>query len=419
MDSVPLLGAMTILIGFSAFFSASEAALFSLRAADRNALRGSSRRSSRLAAQLLEDPDRLLTAVLFWNLLVNIVYFALASLTGFKLDVSGVGKSTLLVFTVGILLAIIFLSEMMPKSFAVMKARRLSTFVSIPLSLAVRAVDPLMPALRVINLLSRRLIWPSFKEESYLDVNDLARAIELSTDRVELNVHERGLLRNVVSLSDLRADECMRPRSQLMTFRPPVIWDRLRLKLPPSGYLLVTESDSDEIVSAVELRSLSEIKSDHLEYHAKAVLYVPWCATVADILQRLESRERDVAVVVNELGDTIGVLTRKDILDVVFTDRTSRSERLLKREPIHPIGESLWQVTGMTNLRVLEEFFEIDLPETQAITVAGVMQENLQRLPEVGDECEWGSFHFEVVELPPDDQIVVNLSRVDQMEDDS
>ena len=51
--------------------------------------------------------------------------------------------------------------------------------------------------------------------------------------------------------------------------------------------------------------------------------------------------------------------------------------------------------------------------------MAGIMQENLQRLPEVGDECEWGSFHFEVVELPPGDQIVVNLSRVDQMEDDS
>ena len=91
MDSVPLLGAMAILIGFSAFFSASEAALFSLRAADRNALRGSSRRAQRMAAQLLEDPDRLLTAVLFWNLLVNIIYFALVLMIGFKLVASGIG----------------------------------------------------------------------------------------------------------------------------------------------------------------------------------------------------------------------------------------------------------------------------------------------------------------------------------------
>lgn len=172
MESAPLLVAMAVLIGLSAFFSASEAALFSLRLPERTSLKDGNR-AQRLAADLLADPDRLLTAVLFWNLLVNIVYFALASLMGFRLDAAGIGKSTLLAFTFGALLSMIFLSEMMPKSFAVLKARELAALVSVPLSVAVRIVDPLMPTLRVINLLSRRLIWPTFQSEPYLEVTDL------------------------------------------------------------------------------------------------------------------------------------------------------------------------------------------------------------------------------------------------------
>ncbi|MCP4191223.1 MAG: DUF21 domain-containing protein [Planctomycetaceae bacterium] len=415
LESAPLLLAMTVLIGLSAFFSASEAALFSLRAPERQSLKNGNR-AQRLAAELLEDSDRLLTAVLFWNLLVNIVYFALASLVGFRLDKAGLGKSALLMFTISALLSMIFLSEMLPKSLAVLKARVISALFSVPLSAAVKFVDPLMPTLRVVNLLSRRLIWPTFKPEPYLEVTDLARAIEISTDNAELIEQERNVLRNVVSLSDLRADECMRPRSLLVTFRPPVSLESVRKKLPPSGYLFITEMDSDEIVSALELRTMFEIHEEHLERYAQPAIYIPWCTTVADVLQRMETSQCDVAVIVNELGETIGAMTRRDILDVAFTTRSSRSERILKRQPIEAISEDLWQVSGLTNLRALEEFFEVELPDTSFVTVAGVVQESLQRMPETGDQCDWGPFALKVVQIQGDGQMTVELTRVDEQE---
>ncbi len=354
---------MAVLVGFSAFFSASEAALFSLRAPDRAALRRGNRRQ-RTAYQLLSDPDRLLSAVLFWNLLVNIVYFSLASRVGLLLrQRSDTSTTVVFGFTFGSLLTIIFLSEMLPKSLAVLKARSLASIASLPLSVAVRAVDPLMPSLRLINLLSRRLLWPSFQPEPYLDVTDLERAIELSTTDAQLIDQERSVLRSVVSLSDVRVDECMRPRPQLVTFRPPVCWLDVQAQPPPSGYLLVTEADGEDIASALELQNLVEIPDLHLEYHAEPVIYVPWCATVADVVQQMDTKEREVVAVVNELGETIGVLTCKDLLDVLFTNRSSRSERILNRLPIQVLGEGLWQATGMTNLRVLEDYFQLTLPD--------------------------------------------------------
>ena len=140
---------MLVLIGLSAFFSASEAALFSLRAIDRREMKESSRSTERLASVLLRTPDRLLTAVLFWNLTTNILYFTLADLTSLRLLHKNNGNNAIAVAIPFVsLLLIIFFSEMLPKSLAVLRARRISAWVSSPLSVAISMVDPIMPYLR-------------------------------------------------------------------------------------------------------------------------------------------------------------------------------------------------------------------------------------------------------------------------------
>jgi Mg2+/Co2+ transporter CorB len=418
-ELAPLLVAMLILVACSAFFSASEAALFSLRASERNRLKSGSK-SQQLAFQLLQDPDRLLSAVLFCNLVVNIAYFALTSLVGLRLQRHASRGTTLFAtFTIGSLLVIIFFSEMLPKTLAVLKAGRLSAWVSWPLSFAVRAVDPLLPGLRIVNLLSRRLIWPTFHPETYLQVTDLERAIELSTSDAQLLDQERAVLRNLVSLSDLRVDECMRPRSQLLMRRPPVSWEDIREEYPRQTALYVTEPDSDEIVATVDLKQMYHCPEQNLEHYAERVLYAPWCATVADVLQMMEDKDRAAVAVVNELGETIGVVLHGDVLDVVFTSRPSRSERLLNREPLLPLAAGEWQATGLTNLRALEQHFRITLPDTASVTVAGVIQECLQRLPVVGDRCVWGPFVLEVTESPSEGPLIVRLRWATQQPEDS
>ena len=221
LDNLPWLIAMVALIGCSGFFSASEAALFYLRREDRRALAVGSR-AQRVAERLLHDPERLLSAVLFWNLVTNIAYFSIAAIVGIRLELhSPVGQAAGAVFATAALLTIVFCSEMVPKSIAVLSARRLAGLVGIPLAAAVRAVDPVMPMLRSVSDVSRRIIWPSLQPEPYLELADLERAIELSHD-TEIMEQERSVLRNIVALSDIRVEEWMRPRRQLRTFKPPV-----------------------------------------------------------------------------------------------------------------------------------------------------------------------------------------------------
>jgi len=402
---------MIALIGCSAFFSASEAALFCLRATDRKQLAAGSP-AQRLADRLLQDPDRLLSAVLFWNLVINIVYFAMASIVALQLDRSGPVSQYLVVgFSTTAVLLLVFLSEMLPKSLAVLRPGWLAASLSLPLSMAVRLVDPVMPALRTVMLLSQRLVWPGFDVEAYLEIGDLERAIEMSRRDAALMEQERKVLTRIVSLSDVKVQEWMRPRKQFVLFRPPVQPADLGGQVPASGYVLVTDKNGDDVVSAFDLRAHGGELPDRIDDHALDVSCVPWCATVAETLQKQQEEQTDVAVIVNEFGETIGVLSRWDILEAVFSDLPGRSERLLHQDAIEEVEPGVWLVTGITNLSRLSARFDIKLPRARSVTLRGLLQQELERLPMPGDRVKWGPFELEVVS-PAADKPQVLLVRI-------
>ena len=401
----PGLAAMGVLLFCSAFFSSSEAAFFYLKRSDRRRLAGGGR-SSRVAAGLLADSDRLLTAVLFWNLAINLTYFTIASIISLRLKGDGhIGEAGGL--ALGSLLAVILFSEMFPKSLAVLGPRRLATLFALPLAASVRLLAPVIPVFRMANLLSRRLLWPQFQSEPYLRLGDLERAVQLSTSDAALLEQEQAVLQSIVLLSEIRADELMRPRTQFLSFRPPVSLSDLEGRLPPSGYLLVTEPDSDEVAAAIPLKNLWTVPTERLENHAQPVVYVPWCTTVAETLEAMHRDKWQVAAVINEFGETIGILTFDDVLDTIFSPASSRSERLLDKASIRLLSPGTWQATGMTSLRRLARHFSVQLPPHKSLTVAGIIQEELERLPATGDECRWGPFHFKVIDVSDAGQLLV------------
>ncbi len=403
---------MAVLLCFSAFFSGSEAALFYMNRLDCDAFR-SGNRAQRVAVALLDNPDRLLTAVLFWNLVINVLYFAIASLSSLKLEREGrLAEAGGL--TVGALLAIVFLGEMLPKNLAVLRTRFFAALLAIPLAAMVRVLDPIIPMLRLANLLSRRLLWPSFRPEPYLELSDLERAVDMSTTDAALIEQEKTVLQSIVSLSDISVEELMRPRTKLMTFRPPVKLSDVQGQFPPSGYILVTEPDSDEIAGSVALADLINEPTGALV--SERVAYVPWSTTAAMALSELRRTDRRVVVVVNEFGETIGVLTMEDMLDTIFAESPSRSARLLNREPIREVSPGCWHVTGMTRLRRLARHFGLGEIDSKSVTLAGAVSEALEHVPAEGDQCVVGPFRVQVLAVPERGQMLAEIRILPGME---
>jgi CBS domain containing-hemolysin-like protein len=405
---------MLVLLLLSAFFSGSEAAFFSLTLTQRRTLlRGSS--SARLAHQLVGRSERLLMGILFWNLAVNLTYFSLVSRAALSLPVAT--HASLLTITG--LVSIIIFGEFLPKSLAVLTPLVVVKIVAWPLSVAIRLLDGFLPVIKLVNEASRRLLWPGLKPENYLEQADLERAIELSTDDAQLAEQERQVLRNVIQLSEISVEEWMRPRTQYRSFVPPLTMEQLGGEKTASGYMLVTNQSGREVTSAIRLSSILPDDIDDLAAKKKPLVVIPWCATIAEALKRLRHAKRRVAVVVNEYGETIGILTWEDIFEAILHSEDSLSHRELVRAEVRLESPGVWLASGMTKLRRLERLMGRRLDVGRNLTVGGVVQEQLHRLPELGDVCSLEDLLLEVVQVGEMGQIMVRISQAPTMSAES
>ncbi len=400
---------MLVLMLLSGFFSGSEAAFFSLTLSQRREL-GKGTRVARAAQLLLDRSERLLMGVLFWNLAINVSYFSLVSRAALHLQSLSGGPQAATLLTIMALVVIIVFGEFLPKSLAVLNPLPIVKLVAFPLSLAIRLLDGVLPVIKFVNETSRRLLWPGLKPEKYLESADLDRAIELSTDDAQLVEQERQVLRNVIQLSEIRVEEWMRPRTQYSSFVPPLRIDQLNGQKTASGYMLVTNASGSEVVSAIHLNSLLPSEIDDLTAKKKSLIVIPWCASIAEALKRLRRAKRRVAVVVNEYGETIGILTWEDIFEAILHSEDSKSLRELARAEVHLESPGVWIATGMTKLRRLERLMGRRLDVSRSLTVGGVVQEQLHRLPEKGDICELEDLLLEVVEAGHRGEILVRIS---------
>lgn len=407
---VPGVIAMVALICGSAFFSGSETALFYLTHDELRGFRVGTKRQ-RSVATLLSDPERLLTAILFWNLLINLCYFAVSIVVAQKLATHG-HRAAAGVFALVGLVAIIVFGEVLPKSTAVVFHRRLSTLVIWPLSSAVRVLDPVIPFLQHVSRSIRRAFWPHVKREAYLDADDLERAVEVSPSG-QLNAIERDVLHNVLDLSEIPVEEVMRPRGTFVTRIAPVHLADLNHEVPPSNYLMIIDGRESNVEKAVPLSRFSVIPEKDLQLAAEEVVHVPWCANLAVTLQMLRDNFASVASVVNEYGETIGVVTYEDIIDTILMPQPSRTRRLLKREPVLEVAPGKYHVDGLTTLRYLSARLQIefDSEEESQSTVAGLFHEQLKRLPANGDSFEWRGFDLKVIDVSDKGTIRVMVSR--------
>jgi len=388
----PWLAGMGVLVLFSAVFSGSEAALFSLDHSSREKLR-SCGVSGRKADALLEHPEELLSTILFWNLLINMTYFAIAAIVGDQLSADqNLGSSTAVVFTISSLLVIIFFSEMLPKSLAVISPVNVAMTVGVPLGFAFHLVKPLLPLVTASNQLASRLIWPSFEPEEEISLGDIERAIELGTDDAALIRRERAALRGLVEISETRVTEIMQPRNRLWLSE-----DVANVQLQDVGHrthLMLSNQAGDMIVAALAVKSLRPSQFDRLGDYLESVIYVPWSAYVSQALEGLQESNRSVAVVVNEFGELAGALTKDEILRFVMMTRDD--EEVEVAWSIQEISEGVFRALGSVSVRSLAKRLEISVDEEGVTTLSGLVQRQQGRFPREGDQAILGDYQLRI-----------------------
>ncbi len=379
---------MPLLLLASAFFSASETALFSLIDAER-------RRASAKVTRLLADPQALLVTVLLGNLAVNVLFFSFAAdiLPGTK------AHETVLVAVAALLVLVLF-GELLPKAVALQAREGIARFAAGPLLLLVGLLGPLRRVLqRALDLILRAL-GDAAREESGVSADTLAEVLEHSARTGLIDVREADLLAEVVELEGIRVAEILTPRVDMIALDlsdrdEERRWFQVARALSKRlTWMPVLRGGADEVVGLVRLRDVLARPEASLESLVQPVVFVPAIASVLDLLRTLRAAQSAEAVVVDEYGGTAGIVTIENVFEEIVGDLRVEGER--EAHAVTSLGEGRFRVSGELSIRDWNEQFGREVVPAGFETVGGLVAALLGRIPREGDAVLSGGLSITV-----------------------
>jgi len=380
----------------SAFFSASETALFSLPWEEVRGMVGA--RGSRGAiADLLARPKRLLTTVLFGNMVVNVVFFSVSFLLIVRYG-GRLGPGAKAALGIGSLLFVIAFCELLPKNIAVSFAHPVSRMAAVPLTVFQRVCSPFIFALEKITDRMSVLLGRHLHPEPFIRAEELGMLINLSEREGVLDADLSGMIAAVVKLSQTTLREVMVPRVEIVCFNiadPP---DSLRRLFQDSKHTLIPvyEDRVDNMLGVIHAKDfLFHPEGADLRKIVSPIPFFPETATVEHVLRQLRERHTRMGFVVDEYGGVEGLITVEDILEEIVGEITDEFD--VEQAPaVERIGERRFRLRGDLSVREWHEAFEMQMPELPVDTIGGLVMILLDRIPAVGDRVRYRNLELTV-----------------------
>jgi len=404
VDEIPLgalIGALIFLVFLSAFFSAAEIGLVTLNRYRLRHQAESGHRGARIAAKLLERPDRLIGVILLGSNSINALFSALTTVTVIR--VWGEKESAIGIATVIITLVVLILTDLAPKTLAALRPER----IAYPSAFVLRPLLKLSyPVVWIINGLANGLL-------RLFGVKVHGRAAEaLSAEELKTLVMEAGVLMPethqdmllaILELEKVTVDDVMVPRGEIEGVDLDADWDEIASKLGTSRYtrLPVYRGNLDNVVGVVHLRKVMRLLHSGSFNRASFVpliiepYFVPQGTPLSTALLNFRASKRRSALVVTEYGDILGLVTLEEILEEIVGDFTTPGMTLA--EEIQPQADGGFLVHGSVTLRDLNRRLDWDLPTTGPKTLNGLITEYLETLPEAGTSLMLDGYQVDVV----------------------
>ena len=391
MDDIPLsllFGSLFVLLLCSAFFSGSETALMAINRYRVLHLAREGNRGAILAQKLLEHPDRLIGLILLGNNFVNI----LASMISGFAFVRLFGEYGPLVATVVLTAVVLIFAEVAPKTLAAFKPERVAMPASYILYPMLRT---LYPVVRVINMaagLVLRMVGYKRSEntDQALSQAELRTLLEEGGGLIP-DGHRRMLI-NILALEEARVEDIMVPRSEISGIDMDDSAEEITATLAafPYSRALVYRGNVSQVLGTLNLRELVNLrqasKIDHalIEKHLRKPYFIPDSTRLPQQLLLFQRQQRRMALVVDEYGDLVGLITVADILEEIVGDFTTTPGEDTRR--IHHETNGDVMVDGRIPVHSLNRRLEWDLPTDSARTFSGLIVSTLEDLPTEGTE---------------------------------
>lgn len=400
--------AMAICIAFSAYFSASETAFSSLNRARMKAMAEQGDKRAERALALAEQYDRLLSTLLIGN---NIVNIAAASI-GTVMFVRYYGDLGATISTVVITIVVLIFGEISPKSLAKDSPERFA-MLSAPL------LRILMWVLAPLNFLFsqwKKLLTVIFrvKDDRRLTQQELLVLVDEVEQEGGIDRDEGELLRSAIEFPDQEAEDILTHRVDLEAVQMNASREEVAKVFRESRYsrLLVYGEDLDDIRGVIHLKDFCDApEGAALKDMMTSPLFVPPSVKISALLRQLQRSKSHVAVVSDEFGGTLGIVTLEDILEELVGEIWDEHDEV--EEPVRQTGEGAYRISCAEGPEILKDLFHED-PGDDNTTLGGWVAEQLGHIPVQGDTFLWEELKVTVTKTDGRRVLEVEVRKLDE-----
>ena len=397
------LGAILGLLLASAFFSGSETALTAASPAKMHALEQDGSRRARVVNYLLTVRERFIGAILLGNTLANVAASALAT----SLFLSLFGEQGVAYATVVMTVIVVLFAEVLPKTYAIVNADRMALVVAPAVRFVVALFAPVTNAIQFLVRHTLRLFGASISDEAEVlsAHEELRGTIELIHKEGGVVKLDRDMLGGVLDLRELTVSDIMVHRTKIDAIDAELPTEKIiDLALKSSHTRLpLWRGEREEIVGILHaktlLRSLRDAKGDVSKLDIMKLATPPWfvpdTTTLKDQLNAFLKRKSHFAIVVDEYGEVMGLVTLEDIIEEIVGDITDEMD--IASIAARPQADGSIIVEGSVPLRDLNRLMDWELPHEEATTVAGLVLHEAQTIPDAGQAFTFHGFRFEVL----------------------
>ena len=397
------LAAIALLLVLSAFFSGSETALTAASRPLMHQLEHDGDRKAALVNRLRDEQESLIGAILLGNNLVNILASALA--TGILISLFG--QAGIVYATVGMTLLVLVFAEILPKTFALRTADRTAPAIAPLLTVVVALLSPFTRMIAILVQGTLSLIGVRSHQTDGISAEaELLGAIALHDGNKTAVKHERAMLRSVLDLDDVQVSEIMTHRNDVVALEAAQPVTALFQKVVDSPYtrIPIWQENPDEIIGVVHAKALLRNlwaqggKADSVDIMTEISdpWFIPEQTLLLDQLEAFRERREHFALVVDEYGSFLGVVTLEDILEEIVGEIDDELDVATAEVDLAADGSFI--VEGKATIRDLNREHEWRLPDVEAATIAGLVLHEARRIPDVGQSFIFHGFRFDILE---------------------
>ncbi len=402
--SIILIVAIVVLIGLSAFFSATETAFMSLnRVKVKNLAQLGDKRAKRVL-RLSENPDRLLSTVLIGNNIVNIASASLATILFVQLF-QGNGPT---VSTVVMTVAVLIFGEVTPKGIAKEMPEKFAMNVAGVISALAVIFTPLNFLLVKLKGVISKLV--QVEEDSGITEEELLTIVDEAEQEGGIDSEESELIRNAIEFTDREAKDILTPRIDLTAADVEITPEELAALFRETGFsrIPVYKETVDNILGIINEKQFYNAMAQgevSIADMLQPALCVPPSVKISALLKQMQEKKTHMAVVVDEFGGTEGIVTLEDIVEELVGEIWDEHDEV--EESIREVAQNTFTVPASMSLADFFEEFEVE-EETEVATVNGWLLSHIGKIPEVGD-----SFNFEHITVTV---LTVDEQRADDLQ---